>query len=315
MPEVVEVCLTSLWLNSKLHGTKLKQINVIGGRYSRHPLKGHNYIEKYSPFTIDRIDSKGKFLWFELTGNNGDKYYILNRFGLEGEWEFSKSTHSGLEFVIDDTELYFTDPRNFGTVEIVDDKSKLKKELSKLGPDFLKTPFTNDEFYTRIKNYITNGTDKIVKARGDKEIVKILMDQTDKTGLGSGLGNYLSVEALYRAKISPYKKIIDIYQNKQLSYRLAESIKYVVKLSFVDANIGYLEHLDESMASFIKQIRADIKDNKNSEFNYHQDVVFNETDKFSFKVYRKKTDPNGNPVQGDKIIPGRTTYWVPAVQL
>ena len=43
MPEVVEVCLTALWLNSTLNGMKLKQINILGGRYSRHPLKGNIY--------------------------------------------------------------------------------------------------------------------------------------------------------------------------------------------------------------------------------------------------------------------------------
>ncbi|QKF93701.1 formamidopyrimidine-DNA glycosylase [Fadolivirus algeromassiliense] len=314
MPEVVEVCLTSLWLNDKLNGMKIKKINVLGGRYSRHPLKGKNYIEKYSPFTINKIDSKGKFLWFELTGKDGNSYYILNRFGLEGEWGFTKETHSGLEFEINDTKLYFTDSRSFGTVEIVNDKTKLDKELDKMGPDFLKTTFTNNEFYNRIEKYITNDTGKIVKARGDKEIIKVLMDQTIKGGIGSGLGNYLSVEALYNAKISPYKKISEIYKDKTLVNSLAASIKYIVKLSFLDASTGYLEHLDEGMASFIKKLRKDVNNNQNNQFNYHPDVVLKDSDKFSFKVYRQKKDPKGNPVQGDKIIPGRTTYWVPSVQ-
>ena len=46
----------------------------------------HIYIKK-SP--------KVKFLWFELTDKKGKKCYILNRFGLEGEWSFEQQTHSG----------------------------------------------------------------------------------------------------------------------------------------------------------------------------------------------------------------------------
>lgn len=316
MPEVVEVCLTALWLNDKLNGTQLNKINILGGRYSRHDLKGLAYFNKYKPFKINKIDSKGKFLWFELTGNDNKQYYILNRFGLEGEWGFTKETHSGLEFIIDNNKikLYFTDSRNFGTVEIVNDKRNLDKELDKLGPDFLKTTFSKQDFYKRVEAYVTKGTGKIIKTRGDKEIIKVLMDQTIKNGLGSGLGNYLSVEILYDAKISPYKKMHELYKDRALVYKLAGSIKYIVKLSFLDANVGYLEHLDEGMASFIKKLRNDVDKNKNSEFNYHPDIILKKGDTFSFKVYRQKKDPDDNPVQGDKIIPGRTTYWVPSVQ-
>ena len=41
------------------------------------------------------------------------------------------------------------------------------------------------------------------------------MNQTNKNGIGSGIGNYLAPEILYRAKISPHTKIINIYNNSQ----------------------------------------------------------------------------------------------------
>ena len=82
MPEVVEVCLTALWLNEKLSNKKLTKVTILGGRYSRHPLIGLDFINKYQPFTINKIDSKGKLLWFELTDQKNKHYYILNRFGL-----------------------------------------------------------------------------------------------------------------------------------------------------------------------------------------------------------------------------------------
>ena len=319
MPEVVEVCLTALWLNEKLSNKKLTKVTILGGRYSRHPLIGLDFINKYQPFTINKIDSKGKLLWFELTDQKNKHYYILNRFGLEGEWSFTKQEHSGLQFtIIDDSNkelnAFFIDPRNFGTVEIINDQKKLNKELGKLGPDFLKTSFTSQEFYDRITKYITRNGKSIVSTRGNKEIIKVLMDQTISGGLGSGLGNYLSVEILYDCKISPHKKMSDIYNDKQLVYNLANSIKYIIKLSYLNANIGYLEHLDSDMASFIQKLRKEIIDNKNHENNYHPSVILSENDKFTFRVYRQKKDPDGNPIKADKIIATRTTYWSPAVQ-
>lgn len=314
MPEVVEVCLTALWLNEKLAGKELTKLVVLGGRYSRHTLEGLSLIDSYGPFKINEINSKGKFLWFELTGKNNKTYYILNRFGLEGEWGFTKQEHSGIQLVIGALNLYFTDSRNFGTIEIVNNKKSLDRELDKMGPDLLKTTFTNDEFYKRVEDYVTKGKGSIVKTRGDKEIIKVLMDQSISGGLGSGLGNYLGVEILYDSEISPHKTMKQLYQDKKLVFKLAKSIKYILKLSFLTTNIGYLEHLDESMASFIKKLRKEINDDKNNPYNFHPDIVFDKNDEFKFKVYRQKLDPLGNSVIADKIITGRTTYWAPVVQ-
>ena len=47
----------------------------------------------------------------------------------------------------------------------------------------------------------------------------------DQTAIGSGIGNYLSAEILYRAKISPHKTIAQICRNKKISDRLAKAIQ------------------------------------------------------------------------------------------
>jgi len=311
MPEVVEVHLTALWLNNKLQHKTIKNMKVLSGRYTRHKLPGLDIFKKRKPFKIIKIDSKGKFLWFELEDKKKDKYYILNRFGLEGEWGFTKYKHSHIHFEItNDIDLYFTDSRNFGTIEITDDEEKLNEELEKLGPDFLQEPFTNQEFYDRVEDYITASGDKIVSSRANKKIIVVLMDQKAKTGLGSGLGNYLAPESLYRASISPHTKIKEIYEDRNLSNKLAKAIKYTVKLAFMTADIGYLEDLDEGMESFVMKLRKSKKTAK----TYHHDIKLKSKDVFTFDVYRQKEDPYGNPVKGDKIISGRTTYWSPKKQ-
>jgi len=311
MPEVVEVCLTALWLNKKLKGKWITDMNIISGRYKRNPLKGKATFIKNNPFKIVKVDSKGKFLWFELEIDK-KKYYILNRFGLTGEWSFIDNVHSRIRFQIDNKSfVYFNDMRNFGTIQITDNIEDLNYELEKMAPDLLKESFTNQQFYNRIKYYITNSADNLIMVRANQPIIKILMDQTI---LGSGLGNYLSVEVLHSCKISPYKKLKEFYNDKTLSDRLAEAIKYTVKLSFLTAEIGYLEHLDQSMSSFIKQLRNDIKLNRNHKYNFHKDVKLKRGDKFAFQVYGQNKDPLGNPIKKDKIIVGRTTYWSPKVQ-
>ncbi len=315
MPEVVEVAITAFYLDYKLKGKQITNITVLGGRYKRHPLKGLSEFKNSLPFTIDSVSSKGKFMWFSLSNDKGPSY-LLNRFGLEGEWTFQKKTHSNIEFEIkhatkDKTyHLYFTDSRNFGTVSFTTKVADLDKELDKLQPDLLKDEFTNEQFYERMKRYLHGSKDSIIKSRADQKIVKVLMDQQSE--LGSGIGNYLAVEILYRAKISPHTTIGTIYNDRRTVYRLAESIKYIIKLAFLTADVGYFTHLDPKIDTFVKALRNDIK-NDTGKYHFHTDTDIG-TKKFKFLVYRQKKDPKGNDVTPDKIITGRTTYWVPAVQ-
>jgi len=59
MPEVCEVYLTTLYPKTKLLGTYITNINILGGRYSKKPLKGLKDFKKTFPYKIVNIDSKG----------------------------------------------------------------------------------------------------------------------------------------------------------------------------------------------------------------------------------------------------------------
>ncbi len=315
MPEGVEVFYTAKYLNDKLKGSKLTNINVLSGRYSRNTLPGLTMLKKNLPLTVAKVGSKGKFLWFEFSKKN-NKYYILNRLGLTGGWGFDENDDSHIQFKIKDKNgkiknLYFNDMRNFGTLTMTNKQEDLNKELDNLGPDFLQTDFTETEFHNRIKKYILNKKGEIVKSRGNKEVIKVLMDQKANTGIGSGLGNYLAVESLYRAKISPYTKMKKIYEDKTLSNRLSKAIKYVVKLAYRTEDIGYFTNMD---LAWINRFRKKLdQENKDYKFNFHPNTKIGDTT-FKFNVYKQETDPKGNKIKGDKIIPGRTTYWVPNIQ-
>jgi formamidopyrimidine-DNA glycosylase len=312
MPEVVEVCLTALFLDEKLKGATIENIVVRGGRYKRYGLDKLNTFKKKLPYAVNKVDSKGKFMWFDLGTT-----FLLNTFGLSGEWSFTEQAHSNIEFVIKKngilSSLYFIDPRNFGTLVITTRKIELTNKLNSLAPDLLKTDFTDNEFYNRVEKYILDRNGEVNEVRANKEIIKVLMTQTLPLSLGSGLGNYLAVEVLYRARISPYKTMKQLYTDRQLCNRLAQSVRYETKLSFMTADVGYMEHLDIHMSGFIERLRKSVQNNEKNKYNFHKSTNLNK-DKFIFKVYRQKEDSEGNKVIGDKIVAGRTTYWVPTLQ-
>ncbi len=277
MPEVCEVALTAEILNSKLKNKTLKSIKLISGRYTKIPPKGFDELK--FPYTIKSVNSKGKFLYFIL--ENDEIMYIWNTFGMTGYWSFEKSEHSRLAMKFDDDKVedgpsgkvYYNDQRNFGTFIFNDNETALKKKLTSLSPDYLKDDDFNLE---KLKNV-------------NKNITEVLMSQK----YGSGLGNYLTSEVLYRAKISPYQ-ICNKMTNEQLK-KLEKSIKYLTKKCYLKNNLEYL------------------KLNYKPKHDYHKNVNVNDTD-FEYKVYQQKEDPYGNIVKKDEIVKGRTMHWVPTIQ-
>ena len=303
MPEGVEVTVTSLYLCDVLKDDSVVGINVLSGRYSRHPMKGIDSFKKKLPMKVKSVESKGKFMWFELEDTNNDDFYILNTFGLEGSWGFTKKENSNVELLLSSGRcLFFTDPRNFGTIVMTSIKKQLIDKLNGLGSDLLKESFTNDDFNTRLLSYLTMKSG-MSEVRKNKKIVQILMNQTVTGGIGSGIGNYLVAEILYNSKISPHKTVYDIYINKDLSNKLATAIKYVMKLSFMTSTIGYFCKVDKDMEKWIKNMRKNVK------YNYHPEVNL-ENNKFKFYIYRQKEDPKKHRIKADtNIIKGRSTYW------
>lgn len=287
MPEIAEVALTAEILNHELKNKLLLAFDFTSGRYTKNDPDGFSDFVEALPLKIKSVNSRGKFMWFELydpKNKKNDHWYIWNTFGLTGMWSmFEPRYQKALLSLSNDTAVYFSDMRNFGTFKFSTDKAELDEKLQELSPDFLK----DDDFdLVRIKKYKT-------------EIVKILMDQKK---IGSGIGNYLVAEILYRAKISPHRKG-NTLTNAELR-NLEYWIKYVIKLAYMDNHVGYMINLKDESDKIEKQ-------------NYHPDIELEE-DTFNFLVYQKKEDPYGNKVKRDKIVGSgktmRTTFWVPAVQ-
>jgi formamidopyrimidine-DNA glycosylase len=285
MPEVCEVALTTEILHKKIKGGKIVDVKIYG-KYKKNIKYPDGFKEFVNglPWRIKKVSSTGKFIWFVLehTDGNGDRIYIWNTLGLTGMWSFYEPDYPRFVFeLVNGIKFWYSDKLSYGTIKFSSDKKALLKKIAGLLPDFLKT---EDFDIFDIKKY------------GDKKIVEILMDQKK---IGSGLGNYLTAEILYRAKISPHRKCNKLSDEDILN--LTYWIKYMVKLCYTNNDIGYMVNLEKESKKIPRK-------------NYHPEIKLKEKE-FEFQVYEQPTDPHGNPVKKDKIIKGRTTYWVPNVQI
>lgn len=289
MPEAPEIALSAQILETKLKGKILTSIEFVSGRYGpeRSEPNGFSEFKSNLPMRITKVDSKGKFMWFVLRTTDlspNKNQYVWNTFGLTGMWSFIKPKHVRAVLKFDDGDLiaYYSDMRNFGTFKFSDSSTELESKLDTLGPDVLK-----DESF-----------DLSVLKKYKNPIVKVLTEQK----ILSGIGNYLSAEILYKARISPHRPANSLTMTEL--EKLAHSIKYVTKLAYVKNDIGYMINLKHEKELIVKK-------------NYHPDIKLDESDintGFEFNVYGRKTDPLGNKVTADKIITGRTTYWVKNLQ-
>lgn len=292
MPEVCEVALTAEILSSKIKGQSITAIKILSGRYTKKEPDGFaetkKILKKY-PLEIRRINSKGKFLYMILK-YQGKHLYLMNTFGLTGMWGFEKEKNSRMELTLDNKKkVWFTDDRNFGTIKFTSDKNELVTKLNRLAPDWLKENYSLSDFKKKIKELSQK------KSLAKKKIIDILMDQET---LGSGIGNYLAPEILYRAKISPHQLLGKM--NFEQIKKLWLAIRKTVKVCYYNNHVGYMVYLDSYLKDFQYQ-------------EYLTDVEISDK-KFEFLIYQQKKDPLGNPVKAEKIRGSRTTYWVPKVQ-
>ncbi len=307
MPEITEVLVTSHFLLTKIKNRYISKVDILSGRYTHQEIEGLSVFEKHLPAKIKNIDTKGKLLWFELENSLKEPVWLLCNFGLTGEWGFTKKNNARLKFKIINKDsdkkynLYFLDDRNFGIIMFTNNRDIFNERINKLARDYIKESFTNEEFYNAVKKFIEE------KPRNkDKLLVKFLMDQNKGETVGSGIGNYIAAETMYEAKLSPYRTMGSL--TKREIEKLNESIKKIIKISYLNNKIGYMERISD----YIDRHKEQIKKGKFP--NYLPEIKIKDNEEFEFRVYQQDIDKLGNKIQSDKIITGRTTYWVPSVQ-
>lgn len=310
MPEGPEVCITAQYLKSKLKNRHVTKLEILSGRYTHGKLKGAEYLDGKTHYIVNDVSSKGKLLWMTMTNSKDttDKLYLISHFGLTGGWSFHKSNSDRIRLIVNNEKkkkkyhLYYSDDRNFGTIGLTKDLNDVTDKTDKLAPDLLKTEFTPQQFLDMVNTFVNKSS-----KRKDMILGKVLMNQNKSNSFGSGLGNYLTPEILYDAKLSPFRTLGSLSDTEIKT--LGMSVKRILKLSYYNNTTGYMNNFE----SFVDSHKLGIKSGKYPD--YHSDIKLKSTDEFEFKVYRLKTDKLGNPVKKDTSInDGRTTYWVPNVQ-
>jgi len=124
--------------------------------------------------TLEKIDRHGKWLIFQLSGNEK----LLVHLRMTGGFSFSPGSHDrAILHLSGGLILYFKDPRKFG-------RWRLAASLDGLGPDALTV--TKKDFFQALE-----GKDKVLKA--------LLLDQS----FVAGVGNIYADEALFEARLDP----------------------------------------------------------------------------------------------------------------
>lgn len=310
MPEGPEVTILGQYLLTKLEDRIIDKMEILSGKYTRNKMNNHQLLDNGDyRYKIMNIETKGKLMWITLEETkNKNKIYLTSHLGLTGFWGFHEGKNDRLKFLIKDEKsnknyyLYFEDDRNFGNIEIYTDKNKLDEKVNELAPDSLKGNYTVDDFVSMYNTFLTKS-----KKRKDQNMTTILMKQKANEGIVSGIGNYLMAEVLYESKISPFRTAGSLSESE--IRELGKAIQYVTKLSYYNNTTGYMTHFDDFIDLHKERI------DKGLYPNYHKHIKINSNEKFKFKVYRQKKDPDGNPIEMDKSIQKtRSTYWSPNVQ-
>jgi len=306
MPEGPEVRTITEALNSRLKGKTLVSFGWSKGLSKNNCKRMIKYSDfsKLLPMKIDGVTCKGKQIFFIFSGKEtkmdgsitNKKMYLNSTMGMSGVWLFKEKLHILSDKKKKHTNFWI----NTGISSNVkkNDGSPWKLNIIKdvaYFNDFRKhgNLFIMDEAEFRGKiNKLGNDvlteniTTELWKAkcdlRPDWQICKFLMDQR----YFCGIGNYLKAEILYRSKVRPNRLISSLNETEMNDLR-KNSMK-VIRDSYRSRGVSVRDYVDPN-------------GNKGSYT-------------FVLQVYKKKTDPLGNPVVTGEFDDKRVTHWVAAIQ-
>jgi formamidopyrimidine-DNA glycosylase len=177
MPELPEVeTIRRQLVDAGVEGRVIEKVSIEWSR-TVDPLTPAQFCKAVKGRTLEEIDRHGKWLIFQLSGNEN----LLVHLRMTGGFSFSPGPHDrAILHLSDGMNLYFKDPRKFG-------RWRLAASLDGLGPDALTV--TKKEFFRCLETQ-----NKVLKA--------LLLDQS----FVAGVGNIYADEALFEARLDPRRK-------------------------------------------------------------------------------------------------------------
>ena len=322
MPEGPEVKVHAESLDAQLAGARLVRARIVSGRYlgdgdtpgRRAPPANWSALVDALPARVERVRSRGKFLWFELSAAAPAPEAALeaapeaapaaaparreltlwSTLGLAGAWSRARGAHTRVEFDVDDGAgpLCFADARNFGTLTVATERAALDAKLARLGPSWLLAlerardgdgagGLSLDAFRALVARQCRSARGRAVP------VAKLLMDQ----GKSAGVGNYILCEALHAARVWPWARCGALAADEWDGLHAA--VDAVVRASY--------------------RAQRDAAARRRGRDAGHLSVTRGEFG-FELRVYRRARTPEGAAVRRDDGPHGRGVYWVPEMQ-
>lgn len=274
MPEGPEVAYLAERLSRDLVGRRLTSIRILNGRYTKHGPPAG-----YGAFV--------RALPLRLTAIESKGKVLFLRF--ENDWTLiSKLGLTGWWYV-GDKPAWLSDYKNAAFAFGAGATAIFADQLSYGTLTFARPDVVAAEQRALAPDILSPATtwttfrDRLAAAAKSRQFAKPIEEVlSDQRLVLSGIGNYLKSEILYAARLAPMKPAADLTPAEWRAFFAAA--KRVTQRMLRALSTG-------------------------ADTNGKDDAY-----DAALKVYGKKRDPHGNPVETYKNKMGRTTHWVPAVQ-
>jgi len=230
MPELPEVETIVRSLRRRLPGRTVSRATVLRPGVVRGPAGG--FIEEVEGRRVTAVGRRGKYLVFRL--DDGRVWWshlrMSGKWRLEAEGSEPLPPYARAVFDLDDGgRLVFQDVRTLGEMEIVPAEAWARRSDA-LGPEPLGEAFSPGILRERL-------------GRSRRSVKELLLDQS----VVAGLGNIYTVEALWRSRISPRRRGVNVGPDRVR--RLHRAIVEVLSAAVGDAGTSlggtYLNWMDD----------------------------------------------------------------------
>ena len=275
MPELPEVEHVVRALRRTVLGRQIVAVEIRLAKLVA-PTSSSIFNRKLKNARIESIGRRGKYILIELDSNRVLAVHLrmTGQFRVLAPDDFLPPHAHAIFYLDDERRLVFRDQRQFGVMKLVSSAQLSKtKGIKELAPE----PFSDDFSVAYLKETF---------ARSRRTLKTVLLDQTRVLGLG----NIYAAEALFRARINPFKIA------SELSSRRVERLHQAIR----------------------DVLRAAVSGNSTRRINLENPNGFSYGEAFGkvWQVYEREGEPCFKC--GTRIRrlthAGRSTYWCPKCQ-
>ena len=240
MPELPEVETIRRQLAPLVRGRTLREVEVLDRRWS-DPLSPDALAQALRGRRVEGLERRGKYLVWVLDG----ELFLVQHLRMSGTvlydpLEDPPHTRVRMKLVRGNArggesgELVVSDPRRFGTAQLIASRAALEEFFSaRLGPEPFEEQFTGSYLRTQTRNRRA-------------PIKAVLLDQR----VVAGVGNIYADEALFRARIHPARsaRLLSAAESERLRSGILEALEAGIDAR--GASIDDFRHVDGVRGSF-----------------------------------------------------------------